>query len=125
MRGFSVYLWMLPVVTVWSSCTDSPVVSAPPTNLLQRDTFVTVLTEVRLLEGAYSTSYERVDTSDFPITAHYNRLFDSHHITKDQYLSSYDYYSLQPEVMLEIEADVSLRLEQLKWSRDTTQSVSR
>ena len=119
-------MWVvLSVITVVSSCTDAPVVAAPPANLLQRDTFVTVLTEVRLLEGAYSTSYERVDTSEFPITAHYNRLFEGHHITKDQYLSSYDYYSLQPEEMLEIEADVSLRLEQLKWSRDTTQSVSR
>ena len=106
-------------------CTDKPTAIAAPANLIPRDTFVAVLTEVRLLEGAYSTSYERVDTSEFPITAHYNRLFNRHHITKEQYLGSYDFYSLQSEEMLGIESDVALRLEQLKWSRDTTANVSR
>ena len=106
-------------------CTDKPAAIAAPDNLLPRDTFVTVLTEVRLLEGAYSTSYERVDTSEFPISAHYNRLFNLHHLTKEQYLSAYDYYSMNAEEMLEIESDVALRLEQMKWSRDSVTAVSR
>ena len=106
-------------------CTDKPAAIAAPDNLLPRDTFVTVLTEVRLLEGAYSTSYERVDTSEFPITAHYNRLFNRHHLTKEQYLNAYDYYSMNAEEMLEIESDVALRLEQMKWRRDSVADVSR
>lgn len=106
-------------------CTDKPAAIAAPDNLLPRDSFVTVLTEVRLLEGAYSTSYERVDTSEFPISAHYNRLFNRHHLTKQQYLNTYDYYSMNAEEMLEIESDVALRLEQMKWSRDSVTAVSR
>jgi hypothetical protein len=106
-------------------CTDKPAAVAAPDNLLPRDTFVTVLTEVRLLEGAYSTSYERVDTSEFPISAHYNRLFNRHHLTKQQYLNTYDYYSMNAEEMLEIESDVALRLEQMKWSRDSVTAESR
>jgi hypothetical protein len=106
-------------------CTDKPAAIAAPDNLIPRDTFVTVLTEVRLLEGAYSTSYERVDTSEFPISAHYNRLFNRHHLTKQQYLNTYDYYSMNAEEMLEIESDVALRLEQMKWSRDSVTAVSR
>jgi hypothetical protein len=106
-------------------CTDKPAAIAAPDNLLPRDSFVTVLTEVRLLEGAYSTSYERVDTSEFPISAHYNRLFNRHHLTKQQYLNTYDYYSMNAEEMLEIESDVALRLEQMKWSRDSVAVVSR
>jgi hypothetical protein len=116
-------LTMLLLVVV--GCTDKPAAIAAPDNLLPRDTFVTVLMEVRLLEGAYSTSYERVDTSEFPITAHYNRLFNRHHLTKEQYLNAYVYYSMNAEEMLEIESDVALRLEQMKWSRDSVADVSR
>lgn len=107
------------------ACSEKPAAITPPSNLIERDTFVTVLSEVRLLEGAYSTSYERVDTSEFPITAHYNRLFNRHHITREQYLSTYDYYSMHSEDMLEIESAVALRLEQLKWSRDSVGGASR
>jgi len=116
-------LTMLLLVVV--GCTDKPAAIAASDDLLPRDTFVTVLTEVRLLEGAYSTSYERVDTSEFPISAHYNRLFNRHHLIKQQYLNTYDYYSMNAEEMLEIESDVALRLEQMKWSRDSVTAVSR
>ena len=124
MKNLIVAIALLTLLAL-CSCADKPAAIAAPDNLLPRDTFVTVLTEVRLLEGAYSTSYERVDTSEFPITAHYNRLFDRHHMTKEQYLSAYDYYSLNAEEMLEIESDVALRLEQMKWSRDSVADVSR
>ncbi len=101
------------------SCTSGPAAESAPSNLIPRDTFVVVLADVRLLEGAYSTSYERVDTSDYAIASYYQRLFEEHHITKEQYLISYDYYSRHMDDLLSIESDVAARLEEMKLPADS------
>jgi len=87
--------------------------------LIPRDSFVVILTEVRLLEGAYSTSYERVDTSEFTIASYYQRLFREHNITREQYLSSYDYYSKNLDDLPAIESEVAKRLEEMQLPADT------
>lgn len=110
---------------VMAGCLGRNTEEQAPSGLIPRDTFVVILTEVRLLEGAYSTSYERVDTSEYTINAYYNRIFSDHGVTDKQYLDTYDYYSRNMEELLEIEGDVALRLEQLKWAEDSVAVRSR
>ena len=102
-----------------ASCTSKPKASAAPSDLIPRDSFVVILTEVRLLEGAYSNSYERVDTSEFTIASYYQRLFREHNITREQYLSSYDYYSKNLDDLPAIESEVAKRLEEMQLPADT------
>ena len=106
-----------------ASCTSKPKAGAAPSDLIPRDSFVVILTEVRLLEGAYSTSYERVDTSEFTIASYYQRLFREHNITREQYLNSYDYYSKNLDDLPAIESEVAKRLEEMQLPADTLRDV--
>jgi len=109
----------MTVLMYLASCTSKPSPDSASAELIPRDSFVVILTEVRLLEGAYSVNYERVDSSDFAIASYYQRLFQEHHITREQYLSSYDYYSRHLDDLLAIETEVATRLEQMKLPPDT------
>ena len=106
-----------------ASCTSQPKADKAPSDLIPRDSFIVILTEVRLLEGAYSTSYERVDTSEFTIASYFQRLFREHNITREQYLNSYNYYSKNLDDLPAIESEVAKRLEEVQLPADTLRNA--
>lgn len=85
---------------------------SPPSNLIPEDKMISLLTDIRLLEGAYSIQYRQVDTSQYKIESHYNRIFKDNNITKTQFVESYSYYSSQDGKMPHIENEVMERLSQ-------------
>jgi Domain of unknown function (DUF4296) len=91
----------------------------PPSDVISRGKFVELLTKVRLLEGAYSTRYARVDSSDYKIEAHYLTLFNQAGVTREQFLNSYSFYAADQPGMLEIEADIVKELDKLQPQRDS------
>jgi hypothetical protein len=84
-----------------------------PLGLLSEEKMAEVLTDVRLLEGAYAGDFQRVDTSEYAIGAYYDQLFTKHQITRAAYLENYTYYANHPELMMKVETEVSRKLEVL------------
>jgi hypothetical protein len=73
--------------------------------VISEDKFVDVLSQVRLLEAAYSVKFDKVD-STAGIAFYYKNLFQQQGITKNQFESSYKYYATKQDIMIEIEEKV-------------------
>lgn len=87
---------------------------AVPAHILSENTFTNLLTDVRLLEGAYSIEHQRVDSSTHAVGAYYNLLLERYQLSREQYLESYTYYASHPELMLRIETKVSEKLDSMQ-----------
>lgn len=84
----------------------------PPT--IEQDKFADVLVDVRLLEGAYTVRYQRVDSTVGLLDHFYDQVFTKHKIRKEDFETSYKAYSIDAKVMQVIEDTVLARLERIK-----------
>ena len=109
MRGYLFAALMATVMAV-VSCQSESEESKPP-GLLSEEKMAEVLTDVRLLEGAYAGDFQRVDTSEYAIGAYYEQLFTKHQLTRSSFLENYTYYANHPEMMIRVETEVSRKLE--------------
>jgi len=82
-----------------------------PARLISEEKMTEVLTDIRLLEGAYAGDFQRIDTSEYTIGAYYDQLFAKHQLTRVNFMDSYTYYAQHPEMMLRVETEVSRKLE--------------
>jgi len=109
--SFSVVVILL--VVVLEAC-GGRTNDAVPAHILSENTFTNLLTDVRLLEGAYSIEHQRVDSSTHAVGAYYNLLLERYQLTHEKYLESYTYYASHPELMLRIETKVSEKLDSMQ-----------
>jgi len=82
-----------------------------PAGLISEEKMADVLTDIRLLEGAYAGDFQRVDTSEYAIGAYYEQLFAKHQLNRSSFMDSYTYYAQHPEMMLRVETEVSRKLD--------------
>ncbi|MFM9006302.1 MAG: DUF4296 domain-containing protein [Flavobacteriales bacterium] len=99
-RSYSYAILFLVLMLVFSCESGSE--EAKPAGLLSEEKMTDVLVDVRLLEGAYSGDFQRVDSSQYTIDSYYEQLFAKHQITRTVFLESSEYYALHPEVLLRI-----------------------
>lgn len=94
----------------------------PPHDLISKEQFIAILSDIRLLEGAYTTRYARVDTSALKIKSYYLKLFRDHDVTPERFNTSYSWYAADQPKMLEIEEAVVTRITQMQseLNADTT-----
>lgn len=94
----------------------------PPHDLISKEQFIAILSDIRLLEGAYTTRYARVDTSALKIESYYLKLFRDHDVTPERFNTSYSWYAADQPKMLEIEEAVVTRITQMQseLNADTT-----
>ena len=97
-------------VTLMISCKGGSE-EAKPAGLVSEEKMADVLTDIRLLEGAYAGDFQRVDTSEYAIGAYYEQLFSKHQLSRANFMDSYTYYAQHPEMMMRVETEVSLKLE--------------
>jgi hypothetical protein len=97
---------LMPVFSCKSGSEESK-----PSGLISEEKMAEVLTDVRLLEGAYAGDFQRVDTSEYAIGAYYEQLFTKHQLTRSSFLENYTYYANHPEMMIRVETEVSRKLE--------------
>ena len=97
-------------VTLMVSCKGGSE-EAKPAGLVSEEKMADVLTDIRLLEGAYAGDFQRVDTSEYAIGAYYEQLFSKHQLSRASFMDSYTYYAQHPEMMMRVETEVSLKLE--------------
>lgn len=94
-----------------AACTQK---QAPPKDILPQDKMVDLLTDIRLLEGAYSIKYQKIDTSALKIDAYFQKLFSDGGVSREQFLNSYKYYAMQDTKMLEMENEVMEKLSEFQ-----------
>ncbi len=110
------------LLALLGACTGK---SAPePAYIIAQEKFVDVMVDVRLLEGAYSTRVTKPDTIKNQMSEFYNTIFAKHHITKEQFKSSYTYYLQQANTMANIEDAVIEKLNVLTAAEGTGAEIN-
>jgi hypothetical protein len=115
-KSYSYAILFLVLMLVFSCKSGSE--EAKPAGLLSEEKMAEVLTDVRLLEGAYAGDFQRVDTSEYAIGAYYEQLFTKHQLTRASFLENYTYYANHPEMMMRVETEVSRKLEVMSVSEE-------
>jgi len=118
----SLYFIVLSLCIFAVSCVDenaSPI-SAKPT--MEKEAFINLLVDARILEGAYSVRYQRIDSASGMLNTYYDQVFQKHGTTREQFRENFIAYSVDTELMTEIEDSVFARLDRipLEVSSDTT-----
>jgi Domain of unknown function (DUF4296) len=90
------------------SCSEAPT-SKQKSAVLDNEKFTDVLVDVRLLEASYATHYARVDSAQ-ALAGYYERLFQKHETTEEQFMESYRHYAARQADMRVIEDSVVARL---------------
>lgn len=114
------FLFCVTLLLFLFSCKEEPKKAVAPADLIDQAKFTEVLTDIRILEGAYATKYARVDTSAYKIESYYKSIFEKHGIQRDQFLVSYYFYAADQQRMLDIEAAVLDKLTNLQASQDSS-----
>lgn len=103
---------ILLILISQSACDHGSSVNVPKAPLTE-EKFVEVLEDVRLLEGAYTVRYQRVDSTAGLMDVYYNQVFEKHQVTREEFELSYTSFSLDVPVMERIEDSVIHRLERM------------
>ena len=84
-----------------------------PENLIEKEKMIEVLADFRLVEGTVRqmAGYGK-DTKELA-KYYYDKVFEKHQITLEQFQQNMEYYSQQPEVMYEISSEVVNRLTEM------------
>ena len=92
--------FFLMIVFVFS-CGDDEKSIVIPSDIMNKDDFSSLITDVLILEG-YNSRVARLDTTGIKMSYLYNDLFDDYNISKAEFDKSYNFYSEHPELMKEI-----------------------
>jgi hypothetical protein len=98
---------------IFSGCNEESK-PLPPADLISKEQFIAILCDIRLLEGAYTTRYARIDTSALKIESYYLKLFQDHGLSAERFNQSYLWYATDQPKMLEIEEAVVTRITQMQ-----------
>ncbi|MDZ4751316.1 MAG: DUF4296 domain-containing protein [Flavobacteriales bacterium] len=99
----NIFFIFLAVLSI-SACNDGE--SAPAT-LIPREKMAEVLAEVQILEAAYNLQYARSDSSRNIMESGFNQVFSRTGVTREDYETSLNWYTLHTNEMIAIQEDVS------------------
>jgi len=97
------------LVFVLVGCADAPV---PPDDVLPRETFVEVLTDVQIIEAVFNQNIIRSDDPKLRIARFYAETFEKHGVSEADFSRTYTWYYAHPELMMSVYDDVMARLAQ-------------
>jgi len=103
---------VIAVLALWglSGCSSSSSADPKTIGLVQRDTFVQVLTEVHVIEGVKKQRLMRNDDEGAIILQHYAELFDRFDIDEERFKTTYQWWYQHPAEMDGILEEVGERL---------------
>lgn len=103
---------VIAVLALWglNGCSNSSPTDPKTIGLVQRDTFVQVLTEVHLIEGVKKQRLMRNDDEGAIILQHYAELFDRFDIDEERFKTTYQWWYQHPVEMDGILEEVGERL---------------
>lgn len=71
-----------------------------------KEKMIAILLEARLVEGAYATRYERIDSVTGSLNAMYDSAFRRLEIDRPTFESAYKWYASRPELLADVESAV-------------------
>lgn len=77
---------------------------------MSMEVFVELLTDVRLLEGAYGADFQRIDSTNGLLDKYYGQVFSKHNVTEGDFLKNYKAFSQNAGELSGIEEQVMERL---------------
>lgn len=104
-------LLVILLLFTFASCMNGA--EAPP-NLIDRDTFVNVLTEVQILESAYNQKYVSYAKVDSAMLSHYKEIFTRFEVDAAAFEASMSYYRSDRELIGGIYDEVISKLTQME-----------
>jgi hypothetical protein len=90
-------------------CSDVP---EPPSDVLPRETFVEVLTDVQIIEAVFNQNLIRNDDPKLRIARYYKETFERHGVEPEAFVRTYNWYYAHPELMMPVYDDVMAQLAQ-------------
>ena len=96
------------------ACTNHEPPKSDAQNLIARDTFVQVFTEVHLIEGVKKQRLMRDDEQGLIILQHYVELFDRFDVNEERFKSTYQWWYQHPAEMDGLLEEVSEALSELE-----------
>ena len=96
------------------ACTNHEPPKSDAQNLIARDTFVQVLTEVHLIEGVKKQRLMRDDEQGLIILQHYVELFERFDVNEERFKSTYQWWYQHPAEMDGLLEEVSEALSELE-----------
>ncbi|MDD5506702.1 MAG: DUF4296 domain-containing protein [Bacteroidales bacterium] len=89
---------------------DHPV----PANLIPADTMITILVDVHLIESSLKMIHTKKLDNERYTDSYYHTLFEKHHITRQQFLQSLEYYEQDAKMLEKIYEDVIIELSKME-----------
>jgi hypothetical protein len=86
------------------ACADSERI--PPADIIPRDSFVALLTDVQLLEAVSKQKMIRTDNPGPRIARYYKKTFEKFEVSEELFLASFKWYYEDPEDMISIYEEV-------------------
>ena len=96
------------------ACTNHEPPKSDAQNLIARDTFVQVFTEVHLIEGVKKQRLMRDDEQGLIILQHYVELFERFDVNEERFKSTYQWWYQHPAEMDGLLEEVSEALSELE-----------
>ena len=108
------FLFLL-LVLVYACTTQVKTKIEPPQNLIQRDTMVDIIVDLRLFEASLSSQQKKglKSFADYKLYLH-NSILEKHQITREQFDESFEYYQYDLKTLDEIYADAITKLSKIK-----------
>ena len=118
----ALYSLFLAVSIFAVSCVDQNAHTTVTKPTMEKEAFINLLVDARILEGAYSVKYQRIDSASGMLNTYYDQVFQKHGTTREVFKDNFIAYSVDTELMSEIEDSVLARLERipLEIAADTT-----
>lgn len=78
----------------------------PPADIIPRQTFIELLTDVQLLEAVSKQKMIRTDNPGPRIARYYKKTFEKFEVTEEQFLKSFQWYYEDPADMVAIYEEI-------------------
>lgn len=105
MKKFLFY-FSLCIVILLTSCNNKKMMKEKPNDLIQRDSIISILADAYILESSLFFAPAEYDKQILTRQL-YQELYAKHHISREQYVSSVEYYLSNEDVARELLTEVS------------------
>ena len=92
------FILLLSVLFIGLSCSDNKEEEQIPENVLDNAKFTSVMIDVQLIEGMHAQGVEITSTAG-GVDGAYEKVFEKHGITKEEFQASFSYYQEHPDKM--------------------------
>ena len=90
----------LAIALLCGACSTE--VSAPPTDLIEREQFVHVLADVQLIEARVKHEVRVEQRTESPAKGYYEEMYTERKITAERYKVTYQWYVEHPEELKDV-----------------------